>query len=325
MKTENRWFCDSSRSDSPCNTTQFSCFSDCAAPLSRTSWAAGAAAADSTAAKTTAAPSGSNKEALPEPFKLTSGQQAAVDRVLKRWEQWNAGIKTFDCRFKRWIYDPVFGAADRPLYVEYGGIRYAPPGRSAFWIDKRESGGTMKETDDSRPERWVFDGSSVFTYRNPQREILEYLVPPEIQRPLRRATHGPLAFGTFPSVALRFLWCRVSTAVDPVPFGANVEGLKRQYYLRIIAPADPKEKDHVWLEAFPRTKPAAAFLQSLQLVLVEKDSSPFALSLVPNAGQRTNYQFYDVSVNGASKQAADDWFRPAVPAGWRLIRDAQPR
>jgi hypothetical protein len=232
----------------------------------------------------------------------------------------------------------VFGAADRPLYVESGGIRYAPPGRSAFWIDQCESGGTMKEVDDSRAERWVFDGSSVFEYRKSQREIFEHLMPPEIQRPLRRATDGPLAFARFPTVALRFLFAPllrslgapVSAAVDPVPFGANAEGLKRQYYLRINTPADPKEKERVWLEAFPRTKPAAALFQRLQLVLVEKDSSPFALCLVgPGVGGPTNwqpphtdYQFYDISVNGALKQAADDWFRPTVPAGWRLIRDA---
>ena len=119
--------------------------------------------------------------------------------------------------------------------------------------------------------------------------------------------------------------------MDPVPFGANAEGLKRQYYLRTITPADPKEKGHVWLEAFPRTKPTAAFLGTLQLVLVEKDSSPFALRLVePDGGGRTNWQrhtdwqFYNVSVNGASKQVADDWFRATVPAGWRLIRDTSP-
>ena len=85
-------------------------------PLSCPSWAAGAVAGNSTAAEQTAAPSESNKEALPEPFKLTSGQQAEVARVLKRWEQWNARIKTFDCRFTRWIYDPVFSAC-RPAPV----------------------------------------------------------------------------------------------------------------------------------------------------------------------------------------------------------------
>jgi hypothetical protein len=303
-------------------------------PLSCPSWAAGAAA-DSTPAKQTA-PSESNKKASPGPFKLTAGQRAEVDRVLKRWEQWNAGIKTFDCRFTRWIYDPVFSDADRPLFVESGGIRYAPPGRIAFWIDRCESGGTMKEADDSRAERWVFDGNSVYQYRKSQREIVEHFVPPEIQSPLRRATDGPLAFGfpivIFRSFIFRFLMTPACTAVDPFPFGANAEDLKRQYYLRTLAPDDPKEKEHVWLEAFPRTKSAAAFIGTLQLVLVEKDSSPFALRVVdPDGGGRTNYQrhtnyqFYDVSVNGASKQAADDWFRPAVPASWRLIRDAQPR
>ena len=45
----------------------------------------------------------------PPPFTLTPQEQSEVDRVLNVWEERNRGVKTFDCRFKRWIYDVVFG------------------------------------------------------------------------------------------------------------------------------------------------------------------------------------------------------------------------
>ena len=31
----------------------------------------------------------------PVPFRLTPDEQTSVDRLLDRWEQWNAGVKTF--------------------------------------------------------------------------------------------------------------------------------------------------------------------------------------------------------------------------------------
>ena len=45
----------------------------------------------------------------PPPFRLTPQEEAQVDRVLNLWEQRNRDIKKFDCKFKRWIYDAVFG------------------------------------------------------------------------------------------------------------------------------------------------------------------------------------------------------------------------
>ena len=31
-----------------------------------------------------------------------------MDRVLNLWEQHNRDVKTFECEFKRWVYDLVF-------------------------------------------------------------------------------------------------------------------------------------------------------------------------------------------------------------------------
>ena len=48
------------------------------------------------------------EQPLPPPFQLTPDEQKEIDCLLDRWEQWNARVKTFDCKFHRWIYDLVF-------------------------------------------------------------------------------------------------------------------------------------------------------------------------------------------------------------------------
>ena len=73
------------------------------------------------------------------PFRLTPQEDAQVDRVLNIWEQRNAALKTFDCRFRRWIYDPVFGRdMTKAMFVEEGVIRFAAPDRGLFKSVRRE-------------------------------------------------------------------------------------------------------------------------------------------------------------------------------------------
>ncbi len=57
------------------------------------------------------------------PFVLSPEQQAEVDHALDLWEERNREIKTFDCRFKRWVYDAVFGRPDEAKFVELGVLR----------------------------------------------------------------------------------------------------------------------------------------------------------------------------------------------------------
>ena len=88
---------------------------------------------------------------LPPPFLSSPDEEKSVDRLLARWEQWNAGIKTFDCRFKRWTYDTVFGRADQPRYVDLGTIKYAAPDCELFRTDKTIDGnGPEVPIDDAR-------------------------------------------------------------------------------------------------------------------------------------------------------------------------------
>src|SRR3954452_23368760 len=54
---------------------------------------------------------------VPNGFQLNQLQQTALDTVLNAWQQQSAKIKTFQCSFERWEYDPFFGPQGNiPLY-----------------------------------------------------------------------------------------------------------------------------------------------------------------------------------------------------------------
>ena len=81
-------------------------------------------------------PGPANQQRPPQPqppFRLTPQEDAQVNRTLNLWEQRNAALKKFDCKFKRWVYNPVFGGdMAKPLFVEEGIIRFASPDKGLF-------------------------------------------------------------------------------------------------------------------------------------------------------------------------------------------------
>jgi TIGR03009 family protein len=271
-------------------------------------------------ASTPATAANSAEQTLPAPFRVSKDEQAVVDRILERWERWNADAKTFECRFKRWTYDSIFGKPGEATFVELGQIHYAVPGRSAMRVDQKEVAGQTVPIGADRAERWQFDGKSVYGYNAASKRINEYALPPDIQKAVGRAADGPLAFAS-PYAGVFSALFHKSAAYYPIPFGARANDLKHQYYLRETTPANAKG-EQLWLEAFPRNAALAANFDHLQLILAAKDASPIAIRIVqPNQRDCIDYQFYSVVVNGVSPQAADDWFRPTVPAGWSLISD----
>ena len=72
---------------------------------------------------------------LPPGFPLTQQEQGEVDQVLVLWEKRNRDVKTFDCRFERWVYDTVFGKPDEARFVELGVLRYSAPDKGMFRVD----------------------------------------------------------------------------------------------------------------------------------------------------------------------------------------------
>ena len=105
--------------------------------------------------------------------------------MLAQWEKRNREIKTFDCRFKRWIYDVVFGPPNQPKFVEIGTIKFATPDRGLFRLDSSEKDGRETPIENSRAEHWICDGKSVYQYLPRQKQLVEHKLPPEMPNAAR--------------------------------------------------------------------------------------------------------------------------------------------
>ena len=247
---------------------------------------------------------------LTPPFQLTADDEKNVDRLLARWEQWNAATKTFECRFKRWTYDGVFGRPDAPKFVDLGIIQYAAPDRGLYRVDVTEEGGKQKAIGDDRAEQWIFTGRSIVEYNYKSRRVIEHRLPLDSKK--SPTIHGPLTISFPHPIVLFGMEMQWSVLV---PFADKAETLKKHYYVREVTPA--KAKDEIWLEAYPRTSQGGKF----QLICRAKDMTPVALKLCePNGSSSVVYQFYDVKMNDP-KSPGDDPFQPPIPKGWMKIVD----
>jgi TIGR03009 family protein len=255
---------------------------------------------------------------LEPPFKLTPDEEKNVDRLLARWEQWNAGVKTFDCGFKRWVYDAVFGNPDEPKYVDLGTIKYAAPDHARFRVEKTEKDGNICLIEDTRAEDWAFDGKSIIECNHVRRQVIEHQVAAGVQG--TKLVDGPLSFafpaGQFSSV--------LGVPACPYPFSASAKALKEQFYLReVAAPAD--RHDEIRLEAYPRSARLATAFQKLCLIFRASDMSPVAMKIVQRNGKDSViYQFYDIAVNSPPPSSGDNPFHPARPLGWRTMVEEPP-
>ena len=235
----------------------------------------------------------------PPPFTLTPQEEAQVERVLNIWEQRNKDIKTFDCNFKRWIYDVVFGPPNQPKFIDMGVIQYAAPDRGLFRLEKEEKDGKEIPIAENRAEHWIADGKSIWEYKPGQKQLIEHKLPPELQG--KAIAESPL----------------------PFLFGSEAQKLKERYFIRIITPANAQNQ--IWLEAFPRFQKDAANLHHAVFIISAQDMSPFALRIIqPNGKDYTTYQFYDVVVNDKLRIFQGDPFRAYTPPGWQKVVDEPP-
>lgn len=222
------------------------------------------------------------------PFTLTQQQQAEVDAVLRAWEQQGHSVKTFACDFTRLEYDPVWGPADRPKFIDQGTIHYARPDKGRF------------EVEGQRPERWICDGKSIYAYDFQQQKLTEHQLPPELQG--QAIADGPL----------------------PFLFGAKAEKLKQRYLMRLITP--PDVQNQIWLEAYPRFQADAANFRKAEMILTADQMRPFALQLhLPNGKNRTVYKFDNIVVNDPFSFLKGDPFRASTPAGWTKVVQQPPQ
>jgi hypothetical protein len=253
---------------------------------------------------------GTAKREVPRPFKQSAEDEHKVDYLLGRWQQWNSNIKTFDCRFKRWTYDSIFGRPDKPKHIDLGVIKYTAAGQSFFRIDTTEEDGKQRPIEAGRAEHWVYDGQSLMEYNYQKETLIEHRLPREFQG--AKLLDGPLVFA--PLAAIGGL--AGSPAASSYPFGGDVKKLKELYYFREVASKDTPP-NLIRLEAYPHNAAIAATMHHLQMIFQASDMSPVALKIVqPNGNDYVVYQLYDIVVNGPQPPSRISPFHPAKPFGW---------
>jgi len=251
------------------------------------------------------------------PFQLTPQEEAQVETILKRWEEHNKTIKTFDCRFERWTYDMVFGQPNAQgnmpaRFDDVGCLRYVAPESLAFQVDAtKKTDGTEVPIDGNRAEHWVCDGKSIFEFKHLQKKLIEHQLPPEGQGKTSGNPLLPLYFALV-TPPLSFF------------FGTEATTLKERYWIRVL----PKDaQNQIWLEAWPKDPKQAACFKFAQFIIDSTNINPFGLLLMqPNGKDYTTYQFWDVVVNDRSKIfKLSDPLNPSTPRGWtKIVEPAVP-
>jgi TIGR03009 family protein len=238
----------------------------------------------------------------PPPFTLTAQDEAQLDRVLIAWEQKSMDIKTFDCSFKRWEYDPIFAKPNAkpnaPANVDLGILKYAAPDKGVFRVLNTETPeGKTVPVEEDRADHWICDGKSVYQYIPKQKQLMEHKLPPEMQG--KAIVDGPL----------------------PFLFGADAQKLRQRYFLRVI-PSPPNMQNVVCLEAYPRFQQDAANFRMATLMLAIPDMTPKALQIFqPNGKSRTSYEFFNIVPNDPLKFFQGNPFQAYTPRGWEKITD----
>ena len=215
-------------------------------------------------------------------------------------------MKTFECNFTRFDWDPVW-RADRPMHVVQGELKYAVPDKGMLrvkgeLVDFRWDKGVAKGgrfVDGQMAERWICNGSSIFEYNFQKKQLIEHRLPPDVK-------------GT-----------AISNSPLPFLFGVKADKLRQRYFLRVVTPNGVQ--DQVWLETYPRYQADAANFRKATLILTLGDMQPSAIEIVlPNGRSSTVYQFHDVGMNVRNlldlrRVFENNWHSARTPAGWTRV------
>jgi TIGR03009 family protein len=228
------------------------------------------------------------------PFVLNAEEQAKLDRFLADWEAKSDNVKTFSCKFARFVYDPVWtnGKDDQPISRDIGEIKYAAPDRGMFRVDEtlnyryNKEKNTWDSFNAEITDYWTCSGTSIYTVDYKNKLIQEHPVPKHMQG--KAISDGPL----------------------PFVFGAKAEALKRRYYLKDITP--PNVVDKVWLDVRPKFRADAQNYSQIMLILSKDNLMPTGMQMFDpgaKAGNlsRTVIAFDKHKVNDPV-QKFKDWF-----------------
>jgi TIGR03009 family protein len=255
---------------------------------------------------------------VPEGFQLNQLQQTALNTVLDAWQQENAKIKTFQCSFERWEYDPVFGPQGNiPLYKNKGELSYIKPDKGSFQITETNKwqvqpalpgqppngavNGDWQKQPDAIGDHWVCDGTSVYQYRPDLKQLIEHPIPPQLQG--QAIVDGPL----------------------PFLFGADAAKLKERYWMKLDQNQN-QNPDQIWIIALPKFQAQAADLTEVDVILDAKQRLPLYMQVwMPNRSHHTYiFDTKNAAINNPLARIQALFQRPSVPFGWKRVVENLP-
>ncbi len=263
---------------------------------------------------TGSAPDANPTKTVEPPFPpLSEPEQKYIDQVLQVWESSTSEIKTFECKFKRWVYNPNTHATN-PESISEGEIRYKNPDKGSFKENTRVTLAGSKP--DGSPDYkvntrlpngdwWVCDGEWVHQLDRNEKKAIRTQLPPDL-----RGNNIPLS---------------------PLPFlfGVKANEVKARYFIRAIAP--PQGSTDIWIEAWPKRADDAGNYSRVQIVLDRSDNLPkgmfmFMPNWTPEAKHRELYEFTGKQVNGILDQIKQKLFMQSfidtkVGSDWQVIQE----
>jgi TIGR03009 family protein len=254
------------------------------------------------------------------PFQLTAEQQQRLDEVLKAWAQHSSGITTFDCKFRRWEYNPAIGPRQAnpaagpngppgrlmATRIAVGKLKFVQPDKGTFEVEEILvwDPQQQKHVVDSRipGELWTSDGENVYQVDHIRKVVEKTPIPANMRG--KHISEGPLPF---------------------LLFGASTEQLNQRYFLsERTAPRYANEE--FWIEAYPRWRSDAANYSKARMIMKRSNFLPFALQLdAPNGSDYAVFEFTDVRINNIFGGRSVG--PPTVPRGYQLVErqtDAGP-
>lgn len=256
---------------------------------------------------------------MPCPFPpLNQEHRVYLDELLTYWESSSSQIDMFECKFNRWVYDPVFGPrrdvnGELPAKtISDGSIKYKTPDKGLFFVENiwqhvspqnpQENPYQISEL----KEQWICDGIHIYEFEYENEQLLKMELPPELQG--QGLSRGPL----------------------PFLFGAKKDDLLRRYWVRVITPKE--SRGEYWIEAYPKYPADAQNYHKVVVILAEDDFLPKATEIFdPNFHPQTNpartvFEFKDRKIYKESTSPLDirrlfapEFFEPKVPRGWKEI------
>jgi TIGR03009 family protein len=259
---------------------------------------------------------GMQEPIMPCPFPALEPAHAQfLDQLLAKWEEHSGKVERYRCEFERWEYDPIFGPRDPREAKTYatGKIQYAKPDKGLFMIEQikaqlppEKPGEQPKWVDKSATdqEKWVCDGAKIFEFNYPQKQLIERLLPLELQG--KSIVDGPLPFF----------------------FGAEAGKIKARYWLRLVTPADVQEKEF-WLEVVPKYRRDGQNFKMVHVIIDRKEFLLQAMQIFdpaydPQKNQKRmvfTFNKREVNFSQGLQFFLGDALKPKTPLGWKFVSE----